>query len=525
MSNAVIDNLSFQTGSEQVYIGDTYYTFNIQLVNSDGNNVGIKFGSIVDFGITDSITNFCAEGYLIFRNDLDALESVQSVSTDVRGMPENAFSPYVFRGDGRDLLVVNIKPAISVDDGDPVNTMGQDTNSNFALNYIFSIHNTEDIISENKDMKLKKLYLHEQSFQILNEKNAYYTTGKIKNGGNSPVGTSNGERSIETGEAIRTLLSEVLSKDTNTQQTFAADWDVGSSKIFYSSPANNKAIDDLYYLLDYHVSSEENDYSPALLRKEKNNTWYLIPLTKLFKTAYYKGNESIGNLGGSNLAENFIIAKPNSGDSPPLTGPERNPQASLFANNFPDYSYAENFENAGMMSDASTFGVTTHMVHNYDPSTKTFSIDITDNNINDSMKLYKRSFVQTQKGVAGNSPGQNFPLNQIKSQNKNINHVFNPNPDQNIRLNSGRNKILLNTVFNNNTIAFRTRGNTVRQPGKFITLERKDFANNSTYDNKIYGTYLVVRVDHVFKNDQYYNYMVCTKSYSAEPTSSSSDVI
>lgn len=525
MSNAAIDNLSFQAGSEQVYIGDTLYTFNVQLVNSDGNNVGIKFGSIVDFSISDSLIQFYADGYLIFRNDLDALESVQSISTDVRGMPENAFSPYVFRGDGRDLLIVNIKPAISVDDGDPINSTSQDSNSDFALNYVFSIYNTEDIVTEDKSMKLKKLYIHEQSFQVLNEKNAYFSTGKVSSGGSTPVGISNGERSTETGKAIRALLSDVLSKDTNTQQTFAADWDVGSSKVFYSSPTNNKAIDDLYYLLDYHVSSKENDYSPALLRKDGNNTWRLMPLTKLFKTAYYKGNESMGNLGGSNLTENFIIAKPNSGDSPPLTSPERNPQASLFANNFPDYSYAENFENAGMMSDASTFGVATHMVHNYDTSTKTFSIDISDNNINDSMKLYNKSFVQTQKGIAGNSPGQNFPLNQIKSQNKNINHVFNPNPDQNIRLNSGRNKILLNTVFNNNTIAFRTRGNTVREPGKFITLERKDFANNSTHDNKLYGTYLVVRVDHVFKGDQYFNYMVCTKSYSAEPTSSSSDVI
>lgn len=523
MSNAVIDNLSFGAGSEQVKIGDTSYTFNVQIVNSDGNNTGIKFGSIVDFGITDNLVNFYADGYLIFRNDLDALESVQSVSTDVRGLPEQAFTPFTFRGDGRDLLIVNIKPAISMDDDNPVQMSGQTGNDNFALNYVFTIFDTEDIITENKDIKLKKLYFHDQCFHILNEKTSYFCTSKVKNRDNSPVGPSNGERSVETGEAIRALLAEALSQDTKTQQKFSSDWDVGSSKIFYSSPANNKFIDDLYYLLDYHVSTKENDHSPALLRKERNNSWNLTPLSKLFKTSYYKGNDSLGNLGGSNLTENFILARPNSGDSPPLTGPERNPGASIFANNFPDYSYAENFENAGMMADASTFGVTTHMVHSYDPATKTFSIG--NNNIESALKIYKKNFVQTQKGVAGNSPAQNFPSNQIKDRNKNINHVFNPNPDENVRLNSGQNKILLNTIFNNNTIAFRTRGNTSREPGKFITLERKDFSNNSTYDNKIFGTYLVVKVDHVFKNNQYYNYMVCTKSYAAESTGSSSGVV
>ena len=525
MSNAVIDNLSFGAGSEQVKIGDTTYTFNVQVVNSDGNNTGIKFGSIVDFGISDTLVNFYADGYLIFRNDLDALESVQSISTDVRGSPEQAFTPFSFRGDGRDLLIVNIKPAISVDDESPVKTSSDNSTDNFALNFIFTIYDTEDIITESKDVKLKKLYFHDQDFHVLNEKNSYFSTGRVKNRGNSPVGASNGERSIETGEAIRALIADVLSKDTKTKQKFSADWDVGSSKLFYSSPANNKAIDDLYYLLDYHVSTKENDYSPALLRKERNNTWNLTPLSKLFKTSYYKGNDTLGNLGGSNLTENFILARPNSGDSPPLTGPERNPGASLFANNFPDYSYAENFENTGMMADASTFGVTTHLVHSYDTATKTFSIDAKENNINDVVKIYKKNFVQTQKGVAGNSPAQNFPLNKSKTENKNVVHTFNPNPDQNMRLNSGRNKILLNTIFNNNTIAFRTRGNTVRQPGKFITLERKDFSNNSTYDNKIFGTYLVVRVDHVFKNNQYFNYMVCTKSYAAETTGNSSEVL
>jgi len=516
--NPVIQNLSFSPQGEKVTIGDNTYNFHVQLFNGDGQSLVLKYNSIVELNITDTITTFAPEGYLIFNNNLDAIESVQSISTDVRGRPQQAFTPYVFRGDGRDFLVVSISQGSSVNTDDSIDmSEGKDK----ALNFIFTIYDSTDILTDKKDVKLKKFHLCDFSMQLLNEKNIYFSTSKYSTG----KGTSNTERSMYTGEAIRQLLANTFSQDTKIIQTFSTEWDRGEEQIFYSSPANSKAIDDLYYLLNYHISSKENDYSPSLLRKNRENVWTLTPLTKIFKTAYFKGNDSFGDLGGTRLTENFILNRPNVGENDPLNTLERNPQASLFANNLPDYSYIDNFESAGINATSNTYGVVTRVVYNYDIAEKLFSVDLENNNINTVFKKYKKNFVQTQKGVIGNSPSQNLFLNKTKTDNKSTIKVFNPNTNQSIRLNSGQNQILLNTIFNNTAIGFTTRGNLFREAGKFFSVERKDSSANSSFDNKIMGTYFLTKVEHIFKNGQYTNSIVGVKPYSAEKFSNSDEIV
>lgn len=516
--NPVIENLSFSPQGEQITLGDNSYNFSLQLFNADGQSVGIKHASVIELCISDIITNFATEGYLIFNNNLDAIESVQSISTDVRGRPQKAFSPFQFRGDGRDFLVVSIKPAVNVNTNDPIS---MPNSKDPSLELLFTVYDTADIITEEKDVKLKKLYLCDYSVQLLNEKNTYFSTSKIS----QQKGNSNTERSVYTGEAILGLLASVFSQDLKLTQTFSTEWDRGEEKIFYSSPANSRAINDLNYLLNYHISSKDNDYCPSLLRKNRKNLWTLTPVTTIFKSAYYKGNSSFGDSGGSRLIENFTLNRPNIGDKDPLNIIERNPQSSLFANNLPDYSFIENFESANTAATTSTYGLITHVVHNYNISDKTFSVDIENNNINSVFKKYKKHFVQTQKGLIGSSPFQNIVLNKTKTENKTTAKVFNPNTTQTIRLNSGQNQILLNTIFNNTAISFSTRGSIFREAGKFFTVERRDAAIGSTFDNKIMGTYLLSKVEHIFKNGQYYNNIVGVKTYVTEKTGNSDDII
>ena len=512
--NPIIQNLSFSPQGEQVTIGDNTYNFHIQLFNADGQSIGIKYTNVVELNIIDELVNFAANGYIIINNDLDAIESVQSISTDVRGLAQQAFMPYVFRGDGRDFLLISIEPGTNVNTDDVFNTT-----KGFSMTYVFSIIDTQDIITEERDVKLKRLTFCDYTVQILNEKNSYFSTSNINN-----TGRSNLERSAYTGDAIMGLLATTIYQDTNITQKFSTTWDRGSEKIFYSSPANYKAIDDLYYLLDYHVSSADTDYSPAILRKDRSDIWTLTPLSRIFKEAYYKGNSTLGDTGGNRLIENFILNRPNTGDYNVLNAINRVPNTSFFANNFPDYSYIENFESASIAAKDNTNGVVTIAVHNYDIAKKQFSVDLKENNINEVFKKYKKNFVQTQKGGLGN-PSQNIFLNRTKTENKSIKKVFNPNTTQITRLNSGQNKILLNTVLNNAAIGFKTRGSIFREAGKFFTIERKDFANDSAFDNKLLGTYLITKVEHVFENGEYSNYIVGVKTYVADKFDNSDDVV
>jgi len=512
--NPIIQNLSFSPQGEQVSIGDNIYNFHIQLMNADGQSIGIKYTNVVELNITDELVDFATKGHIIINNELDAIESVQSVSTDVRGLAQQAFIPYVFRGDGRDFLLISIEPGTSIDSEDMFNTT-----KGVSMTYVFSIIDTQDIITEQRDVKLKKLTFCDYTVQILNEKNSYFSTSDINN-----AGRSNLERSAYTGDAIMGLLATTIYKDTNIIQKFSTTWDRGSEKIFYSSPANYKAIDDLYYLLDYHVSSNDTDHSPAILRKDRKDVWTLTPLSRIFKEAYYRGNSTLGDTGGSRLIENFILNKPNSGDYNVFNTISRTPNTSFFANNLPDYSYIENFESAGIAAIDNTHGVITIAVHNYDIAKKQFSIDLEENNINKVFKKYKKNFVQTQRGGLG-APGQNIFLNKTKTENKSVKKVFNPNTTQITRLNSGQNKILLNTVLNNAAIGFKARGSVFREAGKFFTIQRQDFASDSAFDNKLLGTYLITKVEHVFENGEYSNYIVGVKTYVADKFNNSDEVI
>ena len=351
--NPIIKNLSFEQGSERVFIGNTSYDFNVQLINSNLQNVGLKFSSIVQLVITDDLSSFFSSGFIVFNNFLDAMESAQSISTDVRGMPEQAFQGFQFRGDGRDFLVINISPAVAPTDHDTKIRAEGGERGNFQLNYVFSIYNTEDIVSANdKTIKLKKLLFNDYSFQVLNEKNGYFNTAEVAKN-NLPQDQqnkrliSNEDRSITTGKALKELLTKAFTEVYNTPPKFSENWDEGSSKIFYSSPATNKVIDDIYYLLDYHVSTEENNFCPSLLKKERDNSWSLTPVKKIFESAY---SQNMG-LGGTGLVENFIIVRPNTGEQEPPTGPSRAP-FSFFATNLTDASYADNFEQSDMQADA-----------------------------------------------------------------------------------------------------------------------------------------------------------------------------
>jgi hypothetical protein len=500
----VLQNLGFNSFDDDIVtISDNKYRFNVILLNTNGNFAKINYSAIVDFKMTDRITSFYTDGYIIFNNQLDALESFDSIGSNTDGEINKSFKPYTFRGDGRDLLLVQIEPFIDRDDTGTLNNP-KTKNPDLSINYLFSVYDSEDLIYEDKTIKQKKLFLYDYTYQLLKEKNSYFSTGRYSKG------VGDGERSIYTGDAIKKLLEEVYKEYNLTLQT--GDWDQGGTKIFYSSPSHYKAIDDLQYLLDNHVSDSANQNSPAILMKH-NEVWSLIPITQLFKNAYYRGNNSFGDLGGPGIIENFILGKQQTDSGAASDQPKRTP-SSIFSYDLTDYSLIDNFQISNPASVDVTNNLVSHMVHNYDANKKMFSIDITENNINKNIETYKKNFVNTLKGSKGLNPTSNLSLNQTRLQQKNIINKYNPNTDPISRLNSGRNRFLLSSIFLNTTISFRCRGNVVRNPGKFITISRSDSQTNNEFDNKSLGMYMITTIEHVFGTGTYFNNIVAVKTYN-----------
>jgi len=503
--NPVIRNLSLaQSNGDIVKIGDNNYRFSVYIMNGDGAMTGIKFAAIADLKIVDDLKLFCTEGYIVFENNDDILESAQFLGRGDTGETQEAFIPYSFRGDGRDYLVVNICPQVE----QTGNYEESIPNDNRCLSYKYSIYNYEDITSSNNDIKLKKLFFRDFCFEVLSEKDSYFSTGKYR------TGTSNTDRSISTGAAIQQVIDKAFFEDYELPQKFSQDWDYGASNIFYSSIPSYKALDDIKYLLDYHVSGPASDHSPCILRKERGEIWTLIPVTNYFKQAYYRGNASLGDLGGSRLIENFTFPNQTTQDSY-NEQPSRNSSVSLMSNDLADYNFIENFQFANMTAIDTQENMVTHVVHNYNPAEKMFTIDLAENNIYKNNDIYDRNFVAGFKGVNG-AAKSDLVYNQIRTLHKNIKHHYNPNTDNFQRLNSGRNRALLAGIFLNNTISFRARGNTARTAGKFITISRNDSSIDNSFDNKVMGTYLIVKIEHCFCKGQYFNNLICTKTYTTE---------
>jgi len=505
-TNLVINNAS-QTDNT-VQIGDNNYTYYLYLFNPDQKLLSLKYSGIQELSISDDLKFFYKYGHIIFSNTNDVIESVTSITPN----QTNQIDPYIFRGDGRDYLLISQTPVII-----PGDVFNKQTPAaiikKYKLENLFVVYDYEDFIAQDKDLKLKKLYFHDYSLQVLKEKNSYFSTG---------AGISNTERSIYTGDSIKALITGAF-KDYNYTPVFDYAWDTGSTKLFYSSPANYKYIDDLYYLLDYHVSSIENDYAPCILKKDNADTWFLKPINTYFKEAYYKGNNNVGDISGPRMMENFTIGKQDAAGS--STVQTRIPKNNPYVDTLTDYSLIENFQLSNMSSIDVFETMVTNLVHHYDHGAKAFNIDGTNNNITANLNIYDKHFVRSMKGYRGQNPSTNLTTSQVRLTNKSINHTFNPSDSNLQRLNSGRNRFLLSGLFLNSSLSFRTRGNTARQPGMFITVNRTDTQSDSPFDTKLLGIYFVVKVEHYFYKGGYYNNIICIKTYNSNNLNLTNQII
>ena len=223
----------------------------------------------------------------------------------------------------------------------------------------------------------------------------------------------------------------------------------------------------------------------------------------------------MSDLGGGYFIENLVLGRLNAGDDR-NDSPVRRPSVGLGTTNFPDYSIIEDFHLSNMSATDLQNELASHYVHNYDTKNKIFSVDSNRNNINDMLKVYNKFYVSTMKGRTGKSPSSNLPLNALRSEQRNIKNVYSPQTNENIRLNKGRNKMLMASLFLNTTISFKIRGSTRRQSGRFLSIDRSDSILDNKFDNKMCGIYMILSTEHLFIKGSYFNTLRCSKTYTAE---------
>jgi chitodextrinase len=542
---SVLSNFTGGAGGEKgdtsniIKIGDNQYKFDVFLWNGE-TKTGITYTSIQELKIVDDLRYFFSYGYMTFNDNNDFLESFDGAGDGKK------IIPYTFRGDGRDYLQIEIMPQIHQND-ENVSESSEKEKQEFCLKYTFSVYKIEEEMMEDRGVKYKKLYFWDTDYQFLNEMNSNFSTSEVtlskensipqnNKGGSTTASTTQENKKVKntddfkryTGDSIKALLKKCLSEKTTIGFKASKEWDKGGTLLEHSTNGTSKAIDDLQYLMQYHVSDKSYDYVPCILKKTRYTEEYtLIPITTYLKNTIYTSGGITGGLasglagmlgGGRGLSEDFYIGKLDTGGDAMGNVFKNSSKASQNSFNGANYNIIENYSFLKPDVDIIQKDVSTHFVHSYDPD-GFFTCSIKSNNFKNSKKSIFNDNVKSLSDSPNGGTYDILPSNQLREENMSVQHVYASGlgiGQDFQKLNFGRNKSLLASIFKNTAIYFRARGLTRRKSGTFFTVNRLDNQTKNDHDKAVLGKYFTTLVIHEFKKGMYYNHVYGVKSTTNE---------
>jgi len=481
---------------------DRRFKFSLYLLNQDGQAIKIRKGSIDDLYIEDNILDWFHKGSVTFLNPDDIIERSESVLlSDAPDGTRVPVTPYRFRSDCRDLLLLTFEPHIdngSINEGVP-----EFLNSAIhTMKFLFSVYASEDITSEKGRMyKKQKLYFHDYRYQMLREKNLYYSTAKfLQTTGEHDISKypvsrmNNDQRGKPTGEIVQDILRSSL-METDTKDMFSYYWNAGGPKLHYTSPSNFKAIDDLQYIMDRHVSDANFEHQPCLLRLQRfTERWELLPITEYFA-------RSKNGFGPGEYQSEFFLLSSMSEATPAGIPPERKTFGKDIKDvainyHYPDLSVVDDYIFSEMNGVDCQEMLNSVITHRYTEKTKTFNVDLAAGNVKALQEQFQRLYINHTFGGVGGHGFTSWLSDTSRADNFNFRVSSSWSNDPGLSNTESRNKILLAAFLLGNTIQFDVRGDTTRRAGVWIALDRDNNYIENEYDMKILGQYFVTRVTH-----------------------------
>lgn len=505
-------------------IDNQKYIFKATLFNPDGDNLTLTKAQVKELRLYDNIFQPWVKGEIIIDNTEQALERFRTNPVDKELKPgSQEIQGYTTRGDGRDFIRIEIIPLNTGDQGYDENS--EEFNKLFGLRYFFNIADENPVDINN--MECLKYTITDYDLEILHERKAFFSSAQLLVNPGSITDLNNKDRESLTGDCIKKILSLGLngddiirkSEDPDTGDITTPKFESGSGKIFYSSPANASAYDDLMYVLKRHIGgSDKQDFS--FLKKQNHTGEYTLQsASHLFSKAFVSSR----NTGGELFIENFTITGSSKEDTNIIEVDKKSPDASL---EFGEKSEILNYRFFNTPGKLYKEKIKTEAVHSYDFKNKKFNIDLIHNNAVAGKEKFSELFVAPLKGKNG-KPSPNLPLTEMQKQNLTFNNVFSEygdNPD--IRKSYGINKLLRNALVTNMGVELIVKGQTLRRSGTFFSLDRAGDYLDNTFDNKLLGIYFIAEVQHEFVNDtEYYNKVIGIKTYHYEDPKFREDMI
>lgn len=532
---------------------DVFHEVDLYLENSGDFTKPKRFfinpAAVLSLVINDMVNDWIVDGYITFmylpesapRNQDITGQSKQTPTgmdsvLDAAGSNGTTLQDYEFRGDGFDLLRVMIIPkAKPGPDGQGLSI--DSTDYRWKLSYVFSVYEVEDVSDipgvygfVSSYMKCLRLKFHDVRHQMLKTSNIEYSTSIPKD--QSLIPNRNSEIAKEqgvlyTGDAMRDILNEVLAKQENgghpefTIPKEPEKWDKGKAEIFYTSPAQYSAQDDVDYIFSHHVSQKKMESAPneaeiqdmCLMHTErvegvgKIDELHLTPVQDFFIKA---GKKTAGEL----YKETFYVTSATVDNNP--TTLRKSPEGGDGKNtNFEGFKYGQimsySFVDMAAMVNSELFRTTP--VYSVDIGKREFKAEFTSNNIVSMKKMFAKTYISKLNSAQDGIENDLFlPVLHKQKKSLNVFPVFTVNGHNTyVRQKNGLHQLLYTGLFQNACIKFKTYGLTSRESGSFIGIEKTSGSLDTDYSNKLFGQWFVVTVDHVFESGAYTNIIHAVK--------------
>jgi len=472
------------------------------IFNPDKNIVSIPQQSIISLQIEDSLFDPFDKGQIIFKDNQFALER--------NSTQENAFNGINFRGDGKDLYHLDMLPVEKEEE-----LLDDDFYNVFGYSKTFSVYDVENLLDDPNNI-IKKLSFYDYDKQLLLDKTIFFSTSKIgkveelKN----LIFLNNQERGSLTGIALRDILKNGMNVDDDTlifdkdDEGNYVDFEDGKSFMFYTSPPNNKAYEDLLYFCDNHVSDSTGGDFSFLKKNNYNGKYGLQSLSEIYKQNYREGQDEPGSL----FFEKIIISNSGEFNDDPIGSDLKTPKNSP---SFGEKSSAINYNFFNINTVLNVENVNSKIVHSYNHDNKSFQFDVEKGNIENAKDSFNFLYVAGKVKGKDKSPFSSFLINNTKKLNLNYENVYSLyGQNENVRLNKGLNKLLKNNFLTNIGVEIYIKGQVFRKSGTFFALERAENYVENDFDNKLLGSYLILKVEHILDDkNKYYNKLVGVKTH------------
>lgn len=503
----------------QKLINGQLYQFSLFLYNPQEDKPSVfplRTSDILNLTIEEDGRNWFVKGTILLKNDGNRIErAITDFGTT--GIKAEDLQ-YRFRNDGRDLLYVNVTPAAEEPINDTVVSQNFNPKNNLQLNYVFSVYDTEDIPDPSKpEQKNIKLYFWELEYQYFLETNANWSsTQALTNSQTPPSQLSDKDKKVPTGEAIKSLIKNVLDNRGFFSTRFSPVWEKGLSTIFYTSPPSNHAVEDLDYLLKRHVGDGvlgQGDV-PVLFRNRITKEWILTSLSKLFSGAV----DATTGFPGPLYVENLYIYNSNSEatDSKPALIRRVPGDIALQDSITTYYNTIAKFQYVDTAAVDNFLVFVNTLCYSNDIKNKQFNLDYEDNSIESVKKYIKEYYVKNfvKKNQPNAIPEPLLTINQSKTEAKNVNITYSYGATKVDRYPEGRNETLRSALTLNSCINFTLPGLTYRRPFTFVGIDRPYNTLDNSFDDKLLGEWFVYKVIHRFEQETYTNDLIAVKMHA-----------